>query len=391
MSARFFRCLTITFLFILFILFFSVNPAIAFDARGGETIAIPAGEVVDDDLYAAGESVIIDGTINGDLWAFGRAVVINGNVKGSVLAAAETIHITGHLNHTIRAICRAFDMSGQTDADVMVLAEELNLAGSSGIGGDLLFGSSKTNIDGSIGSDILGGAGDIRISDVVYGNVKLRARHLTLSPSANIQGDLLYSSEGKADIQSGAKVAGTITYKVPVVKVKERHPQVFPFLRIMQKVMGFIMALITGLVIILIAPKRLSSVSDAIGNNPWPSFGWGAVILFATPLATLTVFFTILGVPVAMIALAFYLIAIYLSQIPVGLFLGRWIIRRFFEVENKAIMMGALALGLSILVLLRLIPFLGFFVGLAVILLGIGAMIVSEKNRRMALRVSNHY
>ncbi|MGA1790071.1 MAG: hypothetical protein ACMUIM_01175 [bacterium] len=391
MSARVFRCWAVTFLFISFILFFLGNRAVAFDVRGGETISIPAGEIVDEDLYAAGETIIIDGTINGDLWAFGRAVVINGDVKGSVLAAAETIHITGHLHHTIRAMCRAFDMSGQIDADVMVFAAEVNVAAQSGIGGDLLFGSSKTNIDGPVGSDILGGAGDIRISDVVYGNVKLRVKHLTLSPSANIQGDLIYSSEAKADIQSGARVAGAITYKVPVVQVKERHPQTLPFLRIMQKVMSFIMALITGMVIILIAPKRLNSVSDAIGSNPWPSFGWGAVILFATPLATLTVFFTILGIPVAMIALALYLIAIYLSQIPVGLFLGRWIIRRFFQVESKAIMVGALALGLSILVLLRLIPFLGFFVGVAVILLGIGAMVVSEKNRRMALRVSNHY
>jgi len=87
-----------------------------------------------------------------------------------------------------------------------------------------------------------------------------------------------------------------------------------------------------------------------------------------------------------LIALALWGIAIYLAQIPVGLFIGRWIIGHFRGVEGKAIMVGALALGLVILKLLRLIPYLGFFIGLAVILFGLGAVVVSERGRRARAR-----
>jgi len=45
-------------------------------------------------------------------------------------------------------------------------------------------------------------------------------------------------------------------------------------------------------------------------------------------------------------------------------------------------MVGALALGLVILRLLRLIPYLGFFIGLAVILFGLGAVVVTLRRRR---------
>jgi hypothetical protein len=255
--------------------------------------------------------------------------------------------------------------------------------------GDLLFASGKSSIKGPIGSNIVGAGSDIYLKNDVNGNVKLRVKRLVVSTFANIGGNLVYSSENEADLQSGASIIGSVTHKLPMVKVDHKRSRIRPFLKIIEKVMSFLMALITGFVLILIAPKRLISVSESIGTKPWPSLGWGAVILFATPPAAITIFFTIVGVPLALIAIALYLIAIYISQIPVGLYIGRWIIRRFFEVESKAIMAGSLALGLFIIGFLRLIPFLGFFIGLAVILLGLGSVIVSEKQIRRASREFN--
>lgn len=371
------------FLMLSLLLVYFVIPSLAFDARGGEKITIPSGEVVDDDLYIAGETVLIDGTINGDLCACGRAIIVNGDVKGNIFAVAESISINGHSGHTVRAACRSFDISGNIDGDVIVGAADVKIADTSTIMGDFLFGAGRTRIDGLIDSDIIGGAGTVDMGNGVNGNVKLRVEKITLSSSANIKGDLTYISDEKANINEGARIAGAINHKLPVVKIRQKDSPVRPFLRIIQKVMSFLMALITGLLIILLVPNRMISISKSIGANPWPSLGWGAVILFATPPAALTVFFTIVGIPVVLIALALYGIAIYLSQIPVGLFVGSWIIRRFFKVESKTIMIGALALGLFILGLLRLIPFLGFFVSLAIILLGLGAIVVSEKEQRV--------
>ncbi len=49
-------------------------------------------------------------------------------------------------------------------------------------------------------------------------------------------------------------------------------------------------------------------------------------------------------------------------------------------------MVGALAVGLAILKLLTLIPYFGFLVGLAVILFGLGAVVVAERKRRVEAR-----
>jgi len=90
----------------------------------------------------------------------------------------------------------------------------------------------------------------------------------------------------------------------------------------------------------------------------------------------------------AAVVSALYAIAIYISQVFVGMFLGRWIIGRFRGIESRAIMVGALALGLFILTLLGLIPYLGFWIGLAVALFGLGAVLVSETTLRNETRAS---
>ena len=366
---------------------FTVVPVLAFDARSGATVTVASGETVDDDLYVGANTVIIDGTINGDLWAAGSTITVNGVVNGSVMAAGRTVNINGDVGHAVRAAGETIIINGDVSGDVMVAGGDVNIASTARVGGDLLFGAGIARIDGLVMGDIKGGGSEVTISNGVKGNIDLKVESLTILPTANIQGDLTYTCEEEADIQSGAQIGGMTTHNLPEVKEKRAKP--FPFVLfsgIGGKVTGFLMALIAGLVIILLAPRRLTSIAESIRSRPGASAGWGALILFVTPIAAIIVCITIIGIPVGLIALALWGIAIYLAQIPVGLFIGRWIIGRFRGVEGKAIMVGALALGLVILKLLRLIPYLGFFIGLAVILFGLGAVVVSERGRRARAR-----
>lgn len=366
---------------------FTVVPVLAFDARSGATVTVASGETVDDDLYVGANTVIIDGTINGDLWAAGSTITVNGVVNGSVMAAGRTVNINGDVGHAVRAGGETIIINGDVSGDVMVAGGDVNIASTARVGGDLLFGAGIARIDGLVMGDIKGGGSEVTISNGVKGNVDLKVESLTILPTANIQGDLTYTCEEEADIQSGAQIGGMTTHNLPEVKEKRAKP--FPFVLfsgIGGKVTGFIMALIAGLVIILLAPRRLTSIAESIRSRPGASAGWGALILFVTPIAAIIVCITIIGILVGLIALALWGIAIYLAQIPVGLFIGRWIIGHFRGVEGKAIMVGALALGLVILRLLRLIPYLGFFIGLAAILFGLGAVVVSERKRRARAR-----
>jgi cytoskeletal protein CcmA (bactofilin family) len=373
------RGLVVSLVAVLLTLFTSL-PVLAADLRGGDTITVASGEVVDDDLYIAGNTIIIDGTVNGDLWAFGSTITVNGDVNGSIVAIGQTVNVNGNVGHAVRLVGQTINISGNVSGDLIVFGSEANIASKVKIGGDMLFSAGNVRLNGPVEKDVKGSGSEVIVANVVGGDVELKVKNLTLTSSANVQGNLTYTSENEADIQSGAKVEGKTTHNMPEVKKPA------PFSGIVGKLIGFLMALVTGLIIILIIPGRSASVADSIRNKPWTSLGWGAVILFATPIAAIMVCITVIGIPVGLIALALYAIAIYISQVFVGLFIGRWIIGRFRGTESKAIMVGALALGLVILTLLGLIPYLGFWIGLAVALFGLGAVLVSETTLRSGAR-----
>ena len=374
-------------LMVVLLMILTAVSVLAFDARSGMDVTVASGEVVDDDLYVAAETIIIDGTINGDLWAAGNMITVNGIVNGSVMAAGRIVNINGDVTHAVRAVAETININDDVGGDVITGCGKANIASTASIGGDLLFGADIVGIDGYIEGNIKGSGSEVTISNGVNGNVDLEVESLTILSAANIRGDLSYTSEEEADIQSGAQIDGATTHKLP--EVKQDWTKVFPFVLffgILAKVLNFLMALVAGVVIIFLAPRKLTSITDAIGARPGPSAGWGAMILFLTPIAALIVCFTIIGIPMGLITLALYGIALYLAQIPVGLFIGRWIIGRFRVVESKAIMVGALAVGLAILKLLSLIPYLGFFVGFVVVLFGLGAIVAAERKRRAEAR-----
>ncbi|GAJ08723.1 unnamed protein product, partial [marine sediment metagenome] len=73
MSKHILKYLTVS-LFAILLMTLTAVTVFAFDARYGDIVTVASGEVIDSDLYVAGETIIIDGTINGDLIAAGKII-----------------------------------------------------------------------------------------------------------------------------------------------------------------------------------------------------------------------------------------------------------------------------------------------------------------------------
>jgi cytoskeletal protein CcmA (bactofilin family) len=79
--------------------------------------AVPAGTVVEADIFLTGNNVVIDGTVVGDVFALGNNVRINGTIEGSLVAVAQTIRITGRVKGTTYTAAIAFELASGATLD----------------------------------------------------------------------------------------------------------------------------------------------------------------------------------------------------------------------------------------------------------------------------------
>ncbi|MCK9356263.1 MAG: polymer-forming cytoskeletal protein [Dehalococcoidia bacterium] len=363
-------------------------PVLAFDARTGDTVSVAPGEEVDGDLYLAGRSVSCGTNVDGDVFAGGQTVSIAGQIDGGLTAAGQTVLITADVSRGIRVAGSSVDLAGVAARDLIAAGNTVTISNDSTIEGDLAVGGNTVSVQGDVAGNVWGSCQQFILDGSVGGNVKLQVGTLTISPGATIAGNLDYTSATQANIPAGT-VKGTVTFTERAEKDKpgdagegwEALGPLAIFAGFTWKLLAYLMALLTGIVLILILPARMTAYSDAIRTETGPVAGWGALALFVTPLAAIVACITIVGLPLGLITLTLWAILLYLSQLPVALVIGHVILGRNKPLEGRGFMIGSLALGLLIIMLLCLIPFVGWLIGLATALFGFGAVVVAERRR----------
>lgn len=359
-------------------------PVLALDARANDTVTVTSGEEVDEDLYLAGRSITCNGNVNGDVFAAGQTVTLGGDIADGVTAAGQTVLVTGDVGHGARLAGSTIDVSSSIGRDVLAAGASINIESTAMVAGDLFIGASQAVVDGQIGGDLVGGCEDLVIGGTIEGDVSVEVNRLTIQPDARIQGSLSYTSETEASIPAGT-VAGTVEFTQKAREEVQARPRGLEalaplafFAGLTWKILTYLMALLAGIVLILVWPRAMAATSDAIRTKTGPVAGWGAIGLFVTPLAAIVICVTIIGLPLGLITLALWLILLYLAKLPVALVIGHLILGRSKPLQGKGLMIGSLALGLLLLSLIGLIPFIGFFVWLAIALFGIGAFLLVD-------------
>ncbi|MBN1375917.1 MAG: hypothetical protein JXA01_07160 [Dehalococcoidia bacterium] len=370
-------------------------PVQAADMRSGQDVVVGAGEVVNDDLYLSGSEVTVDATVNGDVIAVGNRVTINGDVNGSVIAAASIVIINGRISSSVRAAGNTVTIKSNVGNDVVSLAGVTSITPEAVIGRDLVAASGTVDVNGPVYRNIDCNSGKLAINSSVGGNVSAEATQVNLGSSASIQGDLAYTSDNEANISSGASITGNVERTEPEQAAAPSGQTMAAALGVMMStaiafILGFIAilalvtyaaALLTGIVIILIARKHIAGVAETLRNKPWPCLGYGALVAILIPVAAAVLCIVIVGIPLAAAVLAVYIIAVYLGHIITSIWVGKWMLRKLAYDDNAAHLIGALALGLLAVYILALIPFINMVTDLAAILFGFGAIIYYIKEK----------
>src|SRR5438094_10181681 len=76
--------------------------ASAADLRQGPSVTVGTGQTVNDDIYAAGGTISIDGNVNGSVIAAGGTITVSGTVTRDVMETCGTMHLTYNAVGSVR-------------------------------------------------------------------------------------------------------------------------------------------------------------------------------------------------------------------------------------------------------------------------------------------------
>ncbi len=361
------KILTSFLIFVFAFFLFSVTPASAkviADQTGG--VVISKGEVVNDDLFIGAQTVDIAGTVNGDVFIGAQAVKISGVINGNLHVGANTL-----------------DLSGVVKGNVYVGAQDVSVSGSR-VGGSILAGAAIVNIDksSSVGGSVLAGAGMFSVDSQVKRSVYAGAGTLTIGDNTRIGKDLYYASgnkQGEVNISKSAKVAGNV-YKsevdtaqkdIDLAAAKKQIPVIMSTTKIVTTLLSFVGALIIGFLYLKLFGKHFTQTASIISTSFWKSLGVGFLVSISFVPGLIILLITIVGIPLAGLAVLMLILYSYLTKIVVGSALGNLVSQK---INRKMSVFGAFTFGLLIIYLVGMIPVVGFLTGLVVFWAGLGAL-----------------
>jgi hypothetical protein len=347
----------------------------------GDTVIIEKDEVIDRDFFAGGEILKVFGTINGDLYAAGGTVVIDGVINGDLLVAGGTVTISGHVTDDVRAAGGQININGEVGRNLTVAGGNIDIGSNAKLVGSVVIAGGNVNIDAPIVGNLNAGVGNLILSSTVGGDIEAGLGTATLTKNAQVGGDFIYWSEEDASIAEGASISGIVTRNDPsswsekdIEVTKQQVGQFRKFFGGTAVVYSIITTLITGLLLLRFFPKFSLKVTETLSQRTWASLGWGFLTLVGFPVLFVVGLLTIVGIPTALILLAFYMIYIYISKMFVLLWAGNYLSSK---IDRKMSSYGLFILGLVAYTVIGLIPYVGRFVGPFTLLFGLGALVLT--------------
>lgn len=345
-------------------------PGLAPSISGGGTVIVPAGTTQTEDLYASGGDVIIEGTIEGDLVVLAGSLRITGRVDGDVLGlVGGDAVIGGDVIGSVRVVARNLVSDGAIGDDLAGSAMFADLRGR--VGRDVLMAALDGDVTGTIGRDLLGQYWTLKLNGTVGRNVDVAVQTLTVGASTSVEGELGYRSSAGARVSAGARIDGGLIHRT------SRLPLSLKAILRLVSILSVLAFVVSGVVALWAARRTVPRATAAIRSRPLRTalIGLGALIL--APLLAIPLALTLVGIPLALVLLLAFFLALFFGPIPAVTAVGERLL------GNRGGLFGGFVLGAVVWRLgIYFIPYVGAFLYLGALIWGVGGWVVGAWEAR---------
>lgn len=315
---------------------------------------INLSEQQDYSVFAAGSEVNISSFIDGASFVAGEDVNLSSS-QDVMFVAGEEIKINDAYTKDAFLAGTDIEINNSQIRDLYAFAEEIEL--NSNISHNAYLAGTK-----------------VVISSEIMGNLNIAAEEIVITDTAVIHGTLNYPEYAYANISNEAKIEREKTYKAdPETTAISVKTQIENF------VSSYLSITVIALLLVWLFKKQFKALEkeEFTVKNIAKKTALGFAALIVIPIAAIILMFTIIGMPLSIIALLLYGILIYLSIIPSGYLVAHKILGDKIKNEYAIIAIGILAIKL-----LEFIPFVGGFVVFISLCFGLWTMINIKKTAK---------
>jgi cytoskeletal protein CcmA (bactofilin family) len=350
--------------------------AAAFSSQSGQNVTVPRGETRAGTFFAFGQVVTIDGDIDGDLVCGANTVTVNGAVRGDVLCAAQTLTIGGTVDGDIRVAGQVVNLNNAIGRNGMVATQSLALNSAGRVGGDLGVLAQNASINGPVTRDVYGAIDSLAVASTV-GAINVAANSLALTGDGAVTGDVNYHSE-KTFALADEKVGGQVKRTAPKESVNNEEDAARAGFAM--RLYWILASLLLGLALVALAPKQVQRVTAKMRKRPGATIGWGLILTLLAPVLVIVLLVTVIGIPLALLVGALWLIGLALSGVLAGIAAGEWFVERA-EWRSRALLWATLV-GVPLAAIVFSVPVLGWLAGLVACWWAVGGLALVARDVR---------
>jgi cytoskeletal protein CcmA (bactofilin family) len=344
----------------------------AASTKTGNSVYVSKSEIINGNLFAAGQTVTVDGTVSGDLITAAQTINVNGQIGGDIIGVAQNIIINGNVGGNIRIAGSSLTINGSAARNVDAAGANIVLGPNSRIGWDVDIAGETAEVRGTIDGGVNAQVGQAVIAGKIGKDLNLaltNANHnLTVTSDAIINGDLNYTSRTIAAVDAQASIAGKIRQAAPV----DQSTGWF-ILWVWKELFIIFATMVVGLVLIFITKNITQQILTNLSAAPLRVFLPGLIILFVLPPIALVLLFTIIGIPLSLLIITIWLIASYVAQIFTAILVGKLLLKYLIK-NNNFSLLGPLVLGVTVCWLLFTLPWVGWIISLLAAGFGLGGI-----------------
>lgn len=312
------------------------------------------------------EKLNLDGKYNATTFFGGDKINSEAEINGVSFMFGSEINLEGKIDYAFH-IAEDLTLDGKIDNDAFMLSgKQITISGD--IKRDAYLLSDNIYIDGKIGRNFFGFATTIKIENAeIDGNLYLRATEIEIGKNVKINGKIKYNKNAIIKGEENIKDVKTETY---VIKDNE-VPVSSYIVSILNSVLQYV---VVGLLLMIMMPNLFKKLDKE--KNYSDHIAKGFIGLILVPMASVFLLIIPYTRSLAFILLALYFIFIYISFIFSGYLAGKYIMKK----SNNNYL--NLLIGILVLKVLTYMPYIGSFISMGALLMGLGFLLNNIKRAK---------